>query len=61
MEEKLISETMGQMSFEPCKMRDGAVCGDFAEINRPCVGTPGATQHSERVDTVTQGTSPEGE
>ncbi|CAN7986951.1 unnamed protein product [Ixodes pacificus] len=59
MEEKLISETMGQMSFEPLKMRDGAVCGDFAEINRPCVGTPGDTRRSERVDTVTQGTSPE--
>ncbi|CAN7985804.1 unnamed protein product [Ixodes hexagonus] len=59
MEEKVISETMGQMNFEPFKMRDGAVCGDFAEINKPCVETKDGGLRVERVDTVTQGTSPE--
>lgn len=63
-----MTETTGQRDAPPellgetktFKMRDGAVCGDIAEIDKPCaevlVDAPARTEH---VDTVDQGTSPE--
>ncbi|KAH6933360.1 hypothetical protein HPB50_014390 [Hyalomma asiaticum] len=48
----------GDKSF---MMRDGAVCGDIAEINKPCVELPGeATERAVPVITAEQGTSPDG-
>lgn len=43
-------------------MRDGAVCGDIAEINKPCVEQPGeAPMRQDPVITANRGTSPDGE
>lgn len=69
MEETAMSEIAGQMPASESKtkdpekvfmMRDGAVCGDIAEINKPCVEGGEAVPRQERVTMVTQGTSPEG-
>ncbi|XP_077534587.1 uncharacterized protein LOC144146515 [Haemaphysalis longicornis] len=43
-------------------MRDGAVCGDIAEINKPCVEQPGEVPiRQDPVITANRGTSPDGE
>ncbi|XP_049270935.1 uncharacterized protein LOC119391875 [Rhipicephalus sanguineus] len=69
-----MSETMGQIGADghgkaervagdkAFMMRDGAVCGDIAEINKPCVELPGeASERAVPVATAEQGTSPDAE
>ncbi|XP_064460562.1 uncharacterized protein LOC135370695 isoform X3 [Ornithodoros turicata] len=68
MAEGAMNEMAGQMPVPEPKtlsdkffiMRDGAVCGDIAEINKPCCEAGEAVPRPERVTMVTQGTSPEG-
>ncbi|KAL1485397.1 hypothetical protein MTO96_010119 [Rhipicephalus appendiculatus] len=70
----VMSETAGQVGVgghekaervagdKAFMMRDGAVCGDIAEINKPCVELLGeASERAVPVATAEQGTSPDAE